>query len=261
MRVDVRKWGVALGLATLVACGGGTESKPASDARVPVESITVTAAPATAGTTAGATAGATAGSGSGPRVLIVGTSLTAGLGLDPDSAYPAVLQRLADSSGYSVRVVAAGLSGETSAGALRRIDWLLRDRADVVVIEAGANDGLRGLRVDTTRANLVAIVKRVRAANPAARVLLAQMEAPPNLGAAYTRSFHDAFLEVAREEGVVLIPFFLQGVAGDRSLNQEDGIHPNAEGARRAARNMWKALGPVLREVPGAFSRGGAGPG
>ena len=249
MRVDVRKWGGAAALATLVACGGGTESKPVADARVPVESTTVTAAPATAGTPAG------------PRVLIVGTSLTAGLGLDPDSAYPAVLQRIADSSGYAVRIVAAGLSGETSAGALRRIDWLLRDRADVVVIEAGANDGLRGLRVDTTRANLVAIVKRVRAANPSARVLLAQMEAPPNLGAAYTRSFHDAFLEVARDEGVVLLPFVLQGVAGDRSLNQEDGIHPNAEGARRAARNMWKALGPVLREVPGAFSRGGAGPG
>lgn len=249
MRVDVRKWGAAIALATLVACGSGTESKPAADARVPVESTTAVGVPATAGAR------------SGPRVLIVGTSLTAGLGLDPDSAYPAVLQRLADSSGYAVTIVAAGLSGETSAGALRRIDWLLRDRADVVVVEAGANDGLRGLRVDTTRANLVAIVRRVRAANPSARVLLAQMEAPPNLGAAYTRSFHDAFLEVAREEGVVLIPFFLQGVAGDRSLNQEDGIHPNAEGARRAARNMWKALGPVLREVPGALPRAGAGAG
>jgi len=166
------------------------------------------------------------------------------------------VQRLADSSGYRVNVVAAGLSGETSAGALRRVDWLLRDKADVVVIETGANDGLRGLQVDTTRANLVGIVRKVRAANPAVRVLLAQMEAPPNLGQKYTRDFHDVFMTVAREEGVTLIPFFLEGIAGVRDLNQEDGIHPNEEGARRAARNMWKSLAPVLREIPGVTVRG-----
>lgn len=192
---------------------------------------------------------------SGVRVLILGTSLTAGLGLSPDSAYPAVMQRLADSAGFRATIVAAGLSGETSAGALRRVDWLLRDSADVVVIETGANDGLRGLNPDTTRANLVAIVGKVRSANPTARVLLAQMEAPANLGARYTRDFHDAFMSVARDEGVTLIPFFLAGVAGERAMNQEDGIHPNAEGARRAARNMWKTLGPVLRDIPGARGR------
>lgn len=186
------------------------------------------------------------------RVLIVGTSLTAGLGLDPDSAYPAVIQRLADSSGYRATIVAAGLSGETSAGALRRVDWLLRDKADVVVIETGANDGLRGLRVDTTRANILSIVRKIRAANPATKVLLAQMEAPPNLGASYTRGFHETFMSVAQDEGVTLIPFFLNGIAGVRDLNQDDGIHPNEEGARRAARNMWRTLGPVLREVTGA---------
>jgi len=221
------------------ACGGGSESKPAAAPQVPVESTTVAVAPATAGA----------------RVLILGTSLTAGLGLDPDSAYPAVLQRLADSSGYRVVVVAAGLSGETSAGALRRVDWLMRDRADVVVIETGANDGLRGLQVDTTRTNLIGIIRKVRAANPAARVLLAQMEAPPNLGQSYTRGFHDTFMTVAREEQVTLIPFFLEGIAGVRDLNQDDGIHPNEEGARRAARNMWKALGPLLRDVAGVQSR------
>ncbi|MDH5235868.1 MAG: GDSL-type esterase/lipase family protein, partial [Gemmatimonadota bacterium] len=142
-----------------------------------------------------------------------------------------------------------------SAGALRRVDWLLRDSADVVVIETGANDGLRGLDADTTRANLVAIIRKVRAANPRARVLLAQMEAPPNLGARYTRTFHEAYMTVAREEGVTLVPFFLEGVAGDPAMNQDDGIHPNLEGSRRAARNMWRTLGPVLRDLPGARGR------
>ncbi len=189
------------------------------------------------------------------RVLFVGTSLTAGLGLDPDSSYPAILQRTADSSGLRVTMINAGLSGETSAGALRRIDWLLRDRADVVVIETGANDGLRGLDPDTTRANLVGIIHKVRAANPDARILLAQMEAPPNLGARYTTAFRNNFLTVAQDEGVTLIPFFLDGVAAVSALNQSDGIHPNEEGARRAARNMWKTLSPVLRQVPGALRR------
>ena len=230
---------VAWGAMWSVACGGGSESKPAAVPQVPVESTTAAVAPATGGA----------------RVLILGTSLTAGLGLDPNSAYPAVLQRLADSSGFRANVVAAGLSGETSAGALRRVDWLMRDRADVVVIETGANDGLRGLQVDTTRANIVGIIRKVRAANPAARVLLAQMEAPPNLGQKYTRDFHDAFMTVAREEQVTLIPFFLAGIAGVRDLNQDDGIHPNEEGARLAARNMWKALAPLLRDVPGAAAR------
>ncbi|MEX2180847.1 MAG: arylesterase [Gemmatimonadaceae bacterium] len=189
----------------------------------------------------------------GIRVLFVGTSLTAGLGLDPDSAYPAILQRTADENGLQVTMVNAGLSGETSAGALRRIDWLLRDRADVVVLETGANDGLRGLNPDSTRANLVAIIRKVRAADPQTRILLAQMEAPRNLGARYTRDFRDTFLAVAQDEAVTLIPFFLVGVAAVAAMNQSDGIHPNEAGARRAARNMWKALFPVLRQVPGAI--------
>ena len=218
---------------------GGSETKPAAAPQVPVQSTTVEAPEATAPV----------------RVLILGTSLAAGLGLDPDSSYPAVLQRLADSASLRVEIVNGGLSGETSAGALRRVEWLLRERADVVVIETGANDGLRGLDPDSSRANLVAIIERIRAHNPQVRVLLAQMEAPPNLGPRYTREFHDNFLIVARDHEVTLIPFFLEGVAGVSTLNQSDGIHPNEEGARRAALNLWRTLSPVLRQVPGAVAR------
>ena len=246
---EVRSVGESIGVAIMIvalsaSCGGNTDSKPEAVPAVPVKSTTVASARATSPAAS-----------EDVRVLIVGTSLTAGLGLDPDSAYPAALQRLADSAGYRVTVVAAGLSGETSAGALRRVDWLLRDRAEVVVIETGANDGLRGLDPDSTRANMVAIIAKIRAANPSVKVLLAQMEAPPNLGQQYTRDFHETFMSVAREEQVILIPFFLVGIAGVRDLNQDDGIHPNEEGARRAARNMWKALAPLLRDVPGATGR------
>lgn len=223
----------------LAACGG-SETKPDATAQVPVESTTVVPTQATDGRV---------------RVLFVGTSLTAGLGLDPGFAYPAIIQQLADSNGLAVQVVNAGLSGETSAGALRRVDWLLRDQADVVVIETGANDGLRGLEPDTTAANIVGIIRKVRAANPEARILLAQMEAPPNLGPQYTRRFRDLFLTVAADEAVTLIPFFLDGVAGVPSLNQPDGIHPTEAGAQIIARNMWRTLAPVLREVPGAVTR------
>ncbi len=232
--------GSAVGTSLVLAACGGSETKPAATAQVPVESTTVLPTPATDGRV---------------RVLFVGTSLTAGLGIDPDSAYPAVIQQLADSNGLTVQVVNAGLSGETSAGALRRVDWLLRDKPDVVVIETGANDGLRGLEPDTTSANIVGIISKVRAVNPEARILLAQMEAPPNLGPQYTRRFRDLFLTVAADQAVTLIPFFLDGVAGVPSLNQADGIHPTEAGARIAARNMWRTLAPVLREVPGAVAR------
>lgn len=223
----------------LAACSS-SETKPADTVQVPVDAPTRVPAPTPDGRV---------------RVLFVGTSLTAGLGIDPDSSYPALIQHIADSSGLAVQVVNAGLSGETSAGALRRVDWLLRDRADVVVIETGANDGLRGLEPDTTAANIVGIVAKVRAANPRVRILLAQMEAPPNLGQSYTRRFHDLFLTVAADHAVTLIPFLLDGVAGVPSLNQPDGIHPTEAGARIAARNVWRTLAPVLREVPGALVR------
>ena len=185
-------------------------------------------------------------------ILIVGTSLTAGLGLDAEDAYPALLQQKVDSVGLHYEVVNAGLSGETSAGALRRVDWLLRGPADVVIIETGANDGLRGLNVDSTRANLRAIIAKVKAARPAARILLAQMEAPPNLGTKYTNAFHAMYQDVAKETGVSVMPFLLEGVAGVSRLNQGDGIHPNEEGEQIVANNVWKALEPILRELDAA---------
>ncbi len=179
--------------------------------------------------------------------VIAGTSLTAGLGLDPADAYPAVLQRMADSAGLGVRVVNAGLSGETSAGLLRRVEWLLQQRADLVVIETGANDGLRGFDVDSTRDNLRRIVRAVQAAQPEARIALVQMEAPPNLGPAYTTRFRAMYPEVAAETGVELLPFLLDGVAGVRTLNQADGIHPSEEGARLVAATLWPGFERAVR--------------
>jgi acyl-CoA thioesterase I len=185
------------------------------------------------------------------RVLFVGTSLTAGLGIDPSEAFPAVLAAKADSAGYAVEVVNAGVSGETSAGALRRIDWLLRSPVDVFVLETGANDGLRGLDVDSTRANIEQIVKKVKGARPEAQILLVQMEAPPNMGSRYTTEFRAMFPAVASAEGVTLAPFLLEGVAGKAELNQGDGIHPSVEGARRVADNLWPSLRRALDQVRG----------
>lgn len=183
------------------------------------------------------------------NVLIVGTSLTAGYGLDdPADAYPAVLQRIADSLHYDVVIQNAGLSGETSAGALRRIDWLLRTPYDVVIVETGANDGLRGLDVDSSRANLLEIVKRIGAKLPAAKIAIVQMEAPPNLGPRYTQAFHNLFGEAAKASGADLFPFLLDGVAGTQQFNQRDGIHPNEAGARIVAATVWRSLEPLIRK-------------
>ena len=216
-----------------------------------------TAAVATSPAADSATGAGVAAPASGAvRVLFIGTSLTAGLGLDPEDAYLALVKAKADSAGLAVDVVNAGLSGETSAGALRRADWLLRERADVVVIETGANDGLRGLDIDSTRANIEGLVEKVRTRHPSARIVIAQMEAPPNLGEAYTRRFRDMYREVAEERGLVLMSFPLARVAGVAGLNQSDGIHPNEEGERIVAENVWRVVEPVLREVdrsrPGA---------
>lgn len=182
-------------------------------------------------------------------MLFIGTSLTAGLGLDPDSAYPAIIQRKIDSLGLGFHVVNAGVSGETSADALRRIGWLLRAPASVIVLETGANDGLRGLDPDSTRANIQAIIDSVRARRPQATLLLVQMEALPNLGQRYTTAFHDMYPELARRNGLILVPFLLQGVAGHASLNQADGVHPNLRGEKIVAGNVWRTLRPVLERV------------
>jgi acyl-CoA thioesterase I len=179
-------------------------------------------------------------------ILFVGTSLTAGLGLDPDQAFPAVVAHRLDSLGESYDVVNAGVSGETSADAVRRMNWLLRAPADVIVLETGANDGLRGLSVDSLKANIRAIIRAIRAREPLAHILLVGMEALPNMGPRYAADFHRAFPEVAAEEHVALLPFLLAGVGGVAALNQADGIHPNARGAQIVADNVIRALRPIL---------------
>ena len=191
-----------------------------------------------------------------PTIVFVGTSLTAGLGLsDPDEAYPALIQEKIDSLELNYRVVNAGVSGETSAGALKSIGWLMRSPASAVVIETGANDGLRGLGVDAMRTNIQGIIDTVRAKHPDALIVLAGMEAPPNLGARYTAEFREVFPELARANHAALIPFLLAGVAGVDSLNQADGIHPNRTGARVVASNVWKVLRPVLERDATATAR------
>jgi acyl-CoA thioesterase I len=183
-------------------------------------------------------------------IVFAGTSLTAGLGLDPDSAYPRLIQSSLDSAGLDFESVNAGVSGETTAGLLQRLDWLLRGKFDVFVIESGANDGLRGVPVEAIEENLRQIVRRVREARPQAVIALIQMEALPNYGRSYGTAFHDLYVRVAREEKVVLLPFLLDGVAGRAGLNQGDGIHPNVEGERIVAGNVWRGLAPLLARAP-----------
>lgn len=179
-------------------------------------------------------------------VLFVGTSLTAGFGVGAHAAYPAVLQQMIDSAGLPYRVVNAGISGETSAGGLRRIDWSLQQPADVLVLELGANDALRGLDPGELRSNLDAILTRARAAYPDIAIVLVGMQAPPNMGADYARRFRAVYTSLAREYDAALVPFLLEGVAADPRLNQDDGIHPNIEGHRVLARTVWRVLGPLL---------------
>jgi acyl-CoA thioesterase-1 len=244
---------VLLLILTLAACGGDSGATARADARSgPSDSIGAgaTAAQPAATSANGAGAAPAAPEGAGPVVLFYGTSLTAGLGLDPSQSFPQRVAELAAAAGTPIRVVNAGLSGETSAGALRRADWVLgRSSADIIVLETGANDGLRAFDVETVRANIDSLVATVRRIQPRARVLLIQMEALPNLGPAYTRDFRAVYPAVADKYGIPLIPFLLEGVAGVARLNQEDGVHPTAEGARMAARTVWSGLEPVVREM------------
>ena len=181
-----------------------------------------------------------------PVVLFVGTSLTAGLGVDPSEAYPALLQRKIDGAGLRYRVVNAGVSGETSGGARRRIGWLLRQPVAVLVLETGANDGLRGQDPEATRENIQAILDEARWRTPPPKLVLAAMEALPNYGEEYRRRFRAIYPALAAKHGATLVPFLLDGVAGDPRLSQPDGIHPTAEGQKRVAENVWKALRPLL---------------
>jgi acyl-CoA thioesterase I len=183
-------------------------------------------------------------------VVFLGTSLTAGLGVEPDQAYPALIQQKIDSAGLGFQVVNAGVSGETSAGARGRIDWLLREPVAVLVVETGANDGLRGLPPDSLRANIQAVFDRAKRSTSPPRLVLVGMRLPPNYGRAYTERFQAVYPELARENGAELVPFLLDGVGGIPRLNQADGIHPTAEGQRVLAETVWKVLEPVLREKP-----------
>ena len=178
-------------------------------------------------------------------VVALGDSLTAGLGVAADEAFPARLEARLKTEGYAYRVVNAGVSGDTTAGGLRRVDWVLRARPDVVIVALGANDGLRGQDPRAMRANLDEIVARLQAAG--ARVLLVGMRLPPNYGADYTKEFEAVFPAVARRAKVALVPFLLDGVAGVPRLNQADGIHPTAAGQQAIADHLWPYLRPLLR--------------
>jgi acyl-CoA thioesterase I len=178
-------------------------------------------------------------------VVALGDSLTAGLGVAADEAFPARLEARLTTEGYAYRVVNAGVSGDTTAGGLRRVDWVLRARPDVVIVALGANDGLRGQDPRAMRANLDEIVARLQAAG--ARVLLVGMRLPPNYGGDYTKEFEAVFPAVARRAKVALVPFLLDGVAGVPRLNQADGIHPTAAGQQAIADHLWPYLRPLLR--------------
>lgn len=182
------------------------------------------------------------------RIVFLGTSLTAGYGLaDPSLAYPALIQQRIDSAGLKYQVVNAGVSGATSADTRRSIDWIMAEPVRVLVVETGANDGLRGLDVDSMRANIQAILDRARRQSPPPRLVLVGMEAPPNYGATYTRRFREVFPDLARQNGAAFVPFLLRGVAGVDSLNQADGIHPTPAGQRIVAATVWGVLAPLLR--------------
>lgn len=182
-------------------------------------------------------------------ILFLGDSITAGYGLEPSQAYPALIQEKIDAKRWQFKVVNAGQSGDTTAGGLSRMDWLLRNRVDVLVLELGGNDGLRGLPVETTRKNLQAIIDRTRAKYPAAKVILAGMMVPPNMGRDYGQKFEAIFRDVAKKNKAALIPFVLEGVGGVRELNLSDGIHPTAKGHEIVAFNVWKVLEPVLKSL------------
>jgi acyl-CoA thioesterase-1 len=246
---------LALTLLALAAPACGRDSSPAGPGE-PAATATATAergpqrAPArpAPGAAAAPSAPSPAPADPVPLVVFLGDSLTAGLGLAEDEAWPSVLAAMLAADGTPIRAVNAGVSGDTSAGGLRRLPWQLRQRPDVVVVELGANDGLRGQPVSGVESNLREVISRSRAAG--ARVLLVGMRVPPSLGERYADDFAAVYPRLARELGVPLVPFLLAGVAADPGLNQADGMHPNAEGHRRVAAVVRPYLEGLLRESP-----------
>jgi acyl-CoA thioesterase-1 len=183
------------------------------------------------------------------RIVVLGDSITAGFGLeDPNQAYPALLQQKIDAAGLPYTVANAGLSGDTTAGGLRRVDWALGEGGDVLIIALGGNDGLRGLSPRQTEENLLGIIKKARAKSPGIVVIIAGMQMPENMGREFVARFSAVFPRVAQEAGVTLMPFLLEGVGGVPELNQADMIHPTPEGQKKVAENVWKVLEKVLRK-------------
>jgi acyl-CoA thioesterase I len=241
----MRLAGLIVGVSLVVsACGSPEDSRsraPASRTIPPFPQRPDPAASASAPGSGGASTTA------GPRIVILGDSLTAGLGLPVDQAYPALLQQRLKAEGSPYQVVNAGVSGDTSAGGLSRLDWALEGDVRVLIVALGGNDGLRGLPPEQLKANLSQII--TRAQQRGIKVILAGMEAPPNYGREYIVGFHQVYPALAKEYHVALVPFLLDGVAGHDALNQRDGTHPSAEGARIVADNVWKVLKPVI-EAP-----------
>jgi acyl-CoA thioesterase I len=185
----------------------------------------------------------------GGVILFLGDSITAGYGLESSQSYPALIQEKINARGWRFKVVNAGQSGDTSAGALDRLDWLLKNRISVLVLELGANDGLRGLPVESTRKNLQSIIDRIKAKYPEAKIIIAGMKVPPNMGRDYAGKFEAVFAGLAKKNKAPLIPFVLEGVGGMPALNLPDGIHPTAKGQQIVAATVWKTLEPVLRSM------------
>ncbi len=180
------------------------------------------------------------------RILFFGDSLTAGYGIGTNKAFPNLIQTKIDSLELNYEVVNAGLSGETTAGGLRRINWILKKKIDVFILELGANDGLRGISPKVTKQNLQNIIDEVLKKNPETKIILAGMLVPPNLGIDYSKEFAQVFPTLAEENKIPLIPFLLDGVAGDKKLNIADGIHPNTEGHKIVTENVWSVLKEVI---------------
>lgn len=179
-------------------------------------------------------------------ILCFGNSLTAGYGLAKEDSWPMLIQDKINKANLNYKVVQSGVSGETSAGGLGRIDWVMKEPIDIMILELGPNDGLRGLQLEQTKQNLLAIIEKVKAKNPKIKIIIAGMEVPPNMGPEYSKNFREMFVAIANESKAQLIPFFLKGVAGDKSLNLSDGIHPNEAGQKIVAENVWEFLKPML---------------
>lgn len=182
-------------------------------------------------------------------ILFFGDSLTAGYGLDMEEAFPALIQERLDSLKMNYMVINSGVSGETTSGGLNRLNWVLNQDVDIFVLELGANDGLRGIPLNETRKNLQAMIDLVREKNRDTQIVLAGMQIPPNMGPTYTAEFRSIFPELAEKNEVALIPFLLEGVAGNPALNLDDGIHPTAEGHQIVSKNVWEVLKPVIKEA------------